>query len=131
MNNPNNKLLIRLLLFAALSTALLMASFEIVKQLIHANITIWQSHLTTIVFTTLAAVFIIYLALRKHYSLLRILSGFIPICSYYKKIRDEKGDWVSFEAYIGERSHAEFTHSACSECSGKVLEELKKMKPPN
>lgn len=48
MNNPNNKLSIRPLIFTALLTALLMTSFEIIKQLIHENITIWESHLITI-----------------------------------------------------------------------------------
>ena len=72
MKHHNNTLLIKLLIFTGSSTALMMTSFEVLKQLIHANITIWESHFLTIVFTTFLSVFFTYYALKKHYSLLRI-----------------------------------------------------------
>ncbi len=128
MKNSSNKLLLKLLAIVASSTALLMTSFEIVKQYIHSDISIWESHVLTIVFTTVVAIGVTYWVLKKHHSLLRILSGFIPICAYCKKIRDEKGNWITFESYIGERSEATFTHSICPECSDKAIEEVRKMK---
>lgn len=128
MKNSSTKLLVKLLAIVALSTAFLMSSFEIVKQYLHSDISIWESHALTIIFTTVVAIGITYWALKKHHSLLRILSGFIPICAYCKKIRDEKGNWITFESYIGERSEAKFTHSICTECSDKVLEEARKIK---
>jgi hypothetical protein len=52
------------------------------------------------------------------------LSGFLPICSYCKKIRDDKGYWKQIENYIREHSEAEFSHSICQECAKKYYPEL-------
>jgi CheY-like chemotaxis protein len=49
----------------------------------------------------------------------RTLEGMLPICSHCKKIRDSDGRWVPVEQYISARSHTEFTHSICQECSTK------------
>ena len=46
----------------------------------------------------------------------RTLRGLLPICSYCKNIRDEDGEWMRLEAYIGQRSSAEFTHGVCPAC---------------
>lgn len=46
----------------------------------------------------------------------KALSGLLPICSYCKKIRDDEGYWQRLEAYIEDRSEAEFSHGICSEC---------------
>ena len=47
------------------------------------------------------------------------LSGFLPICAYCKKIRDDKGYWKQIENYIRDHSEAEFSHSICQECAKK------------
>lgn len=47
------------------------------------------------------------------------LEGILPICSYCKKIRDERSDWKRLEEYIEERSAAEFSHGICPECFAK------------
>lgn len=44
------------------------------------------------------------------------LSGLLPICSYCKKIRDDKGYWKQIEHYIYEHSEAQFSHGICQEC---------------
>ena len=44
------------------------------------------------------------------------LSGFLPICSGCKKIRDDQGYWTQIESYISEHSEAEFSHSLCPSC---------------
>ena len=44
------------------------------------------------------------------------LEGLLPICSFCKRIRDEKKVWRSLESYMSERSGAEFSHSVCPEC---------------
>lgn len=44
------------------------------------------------------------------------LRGIIPICSYCKKIRDDKGLWNQLEAYISEHSEAKFSHGICPDC---------------
>ena len=47
----------------------------------------------------------------------KTLTGLLPICSYCKKIRDDKGYWNQIELYIGEHSSANFTHSVCPDCA--------------
>ncbi len=53
---------------------------------------------------------------------IKTLRGIIPICSYCKKIRDDKGAWDVFEAYISKHSEARFSHGACPECYKKQME---------
>ena len=48
---------------------------------------------------------------------IKTLRGFVPICSYCKKIRNDKNYWEHLEAYISEHSEAEFTHNICPECA--------------
>ena len=58
-------------------------------------------------------------ALQKALSEVKTLRGFLPICSYCKKIRDDKGYWSQIEAYIHNHSDVEFSHSICPECAKK------------
>jgi C4-dicarboxylate-specific signal transduction histidine kinase len=46
----------------------------------------------------------------------RSLKGMIPICSYCKNIRDDRGAWQQLEEYIRDRSEAEFSHGICPQC---------------
>jgi len=48
---------------------------------------------------------------------IKTLKGLLPICANCKKIRDDKGYWNQIEAYIRDRSDAEFSHSICPECA--------------
>lgn len=57
--------------------------------------------------------------LQKTLSEVKILRGIIPICSYCKKIRDDKGYWNQVENYVRERSDAEFSHGICPVCMKK------------
>ena len=52
-------------------------------------------------------------------SKIKTLSGMLPICSYCKKIRDDKGYWNQIEEYLRDHSNAEFSHSICKECAQK------------
>ena len=47
------------------------------------------------------------------------LSGLLPICSYCKQIRDDKGYWNQLENYIQSHSEVEFSHGICQECAEK------------
>lgn len=49
------------------------------------------------------------------------LQGMLPICSYCKKVRDDKNYWQQVEEYVTERSDAIFSHSVCPECAEKHL----------
>lgn len=64
---------------------------------------------------------------------LQQLEEMMPICSYCKKIRDDKNYWQQIEGYINERTGSEFSHSICPDCYQRVvvpeLEELKKQQP--
>lgn len=54
--------------------------------------------------------------LQKALNEVKTLSGLLPICSYCKKVRDDKGDWKQIESYISEHSELFFTHGLCPEC---------------
>ncbi len=60
---------------------------------------------------------------------IKYLEGFLPVCSFCKKIRVGK-DWVQIEAYISEHSAAEFSHGLCPACMkehySEFLDESKK-----
>lgn len=55
---------------------------------------------------------------------LRALKGLLPICSFCKRIRDERGGWRQLETYIADRSAARFSHTFCPECGQRHYPEL-------
>ena len=62
---------------------------------------------------------------------IKILKGFLPICSHCKKIRNDDGYWQQLENYISEHSAAVFSHGICPTCLEEHYSELlsKKEKP--
>lgn len=52
------------------------------------------------------------------------LQGLLPICSYCKKIRDDKNYWHQVESYVGKHTDARFSHGICPECTEKFRIEL-------
>lgn len=62
--------------------------------------------------------------LQRALSEVKTLSGFLPICSSCKKIRDDKGYWNQIEAYLRDHSEAQFSHSVCPECAKKLYPDL-------
>lgn len=44
------------------------------------------------------------------------LVGILPLCSYCKKIRDDKGYWEQVDLYIHKYSKANVSHGICPEC---------------
>ncbi|WP_321495167.1 MASE3 domain-containing protein [uncultured Desulfobacter sp.] len=54
--------------------------------------------------------------LKKALEDIKTLNGLIPICSYCKKIRDDKGYWNQLEIYLNEHSEATLSHGICPEC---------------
>ncbi len=55
---------------------------------------------------------------------IKILKGFLPICSHCKKIRNDEGYWQQLEKYISEHSEAQFSHGICPTCAEKYYSEL-------
>jgi hypothetical protein len=54
---------------------------------------------------------------------IKILEGFLHICSGCKKIQYEDR-WQQMETYISEHSLAQFSHTICPECMKKLYPEL-------
>lgn len=51
---------------------------------------------------------------REH---VKMLQGFLPICSYCKKIRDDENLWSQVEEYISNhQENVQFSHSICPDC---------------
>ena len=50
---------------------------------------------------------------------IKTLRGIIPLCSFCKKIRDDKGYWEQVDIYIQKHSEADISHSLCPECMKK------------
>lgn len=51
-----------------------------------------------------------------HDALTRVLSGFVPICSHCKKIRDDDRSWAPIETYLARHSAVQMSHSVCPSC---------------
>lgn len=49
------------------------------------------------------------------------LESFIPLCSYCKKVRDDKNYWSKIESYINTRTGSQFSHGVCPDCYDQVL----------
>jgi PAS domain S-box-containing protein len=62
--------------------------------------------------------------LRQALENVKMLSGLLPICSSCKRIRDDHGYWSQVEDYISAHSTAEFSHSLCPDCLGKLRDEI-------
>jgi hypothetical protein len=74
---------------------------------------------------------------RLEDSLTKVLSGFVPICAYCKKIREEgldarnEASWVEIESFLSQRSDLQFTHGLCPGCLGTLYGgRLRGLKPP-
>jgi len=50
------------------------------------------------------------------------LQGLVPICSYCKKIRNDRNYWQQLESYISDHSEAQFSHGICPECYEKIVQ---------
>ncbi|MCX5816941.1 MAG: PAS domain-containing protein [Proteobacteria bacterium] len=60
------------------------------------------------------------LELKDALTQIKTLSGLLNICSYCKKICNDKGTWEQMEIYIRDRSEADFSHGICPECAKKI-----------
>ena len=47
---------------------------------------------------------------------LKTLRGIIPVCSFCKKVRDDRGYWEQVEVYIKKNSEANVSHGICPDC---------------
>jgi PAS domain S-box-containing protein len=56
------------------------------------------------------------------------LRDLLPICSYCKKIRNDRNYWEQIESYISNHSNVLFSHGICPECGAKAMTELENIK---
>ena len=64
----------------------------------------------------------------KYTTQVRQLEEMLPICSYCKKIRDDRNYWQQIEGYISDRTGSDFSHSVCPDCyQAVVIPELDKL----
>jgi hypothetical protein len=63
-------------------------------------------------------------SLRNALNEVKTLRGLLPICSYCKNIRTDKGAWQKVEDYVQDRSDAEFSHGICPDCANKYYPDL-------
>jgi CheY-like chemotaxis protein len=62
---------------------------------------------------------------------IRSLQGLLPICSYCKRIRDDRDYWHQVESYIAKHSEAEFSHAVCPDCLERIVApQLAAIEPP-
>ncbi|MDL2716241.1 MAG: PAS domain S-box protein [Acidobacteriota bacterium] len=60
--------------------------------------------------------------LRKALAEVRTLQEYLPICSYCRKVRDDKNYWTQIEIYVTEHTGSMFSHGICPECYAKVVQ---------
>jgi len=54
--------------------------------------------------------------LKRAVKEIKTLRGILPLCSYCKKVRDDKGYWQQVDHYIQKHTEADVSHSICPEC---------------
>jgi len=59
--------------------------------------------------------------LERALSEVKQLRGILPICAYWKKIRDDKNYWEQVEDYFVRHTDAKFSHSFCPDCYEKII----------
>lgn len=61
----------------------------------------------------------IILTLQQALDEVKTLRGILPLCSFCKKIRDDKGYWEQVDVYIHKHSQADISHGICPDCIRK------------
>lgn len=59
---------------------------------------------------------------------IRKLRELLPICSYCKKIRNDKNYWEQIESYLTDHSNVLLSHGICPDCEPRVREEIDRFK---
>ena len=65
---------------------------------------------------TIVVLILLNLSVTAYQKRIETLRGIVPICSYCKQIRDDKGYWNQVEAYVAKHTEARFSHSICPSC---------------
>ena len=57
----------------------------------------------------------------------KTLRGILPICSFCKNVRNDKGYWDRVDVYVKQHTEAEFSHSICPDCYKEHYSDLKEL----
>ena len=49
------------------------------------------------------------------------LESFLLVCSYCRKIRDDRDSWLEIDAYLNKRQGTKFTHGICPVCYDREM----------
>lgn len=62
----------------------------------------------------------------------KTLKGFLPVCAWCRKVREDDGYWNELENYVTEHTDARITHGICPACREKHFgrRQAKKVEPP-
>jgi len=60
--------------------------------------------------------------LRAALSEIRTLQEILPICSYCRKVRDDRSYWLTVEDYVAQHTSSQFSHSICPDCMARHVE---------
>jgi sigma-B regulation protein RsbU (phosphoserine phosphatase) len=52
---------------------------------------------------------------------IRQLEGLLPICSYCRKVRNDRDYWQQIENYVREHTGAKLSHSICPDCYERIV----------
>ncbi len=77
---------------------------------------------------TVFVLILVFLIIKAYKKKIDTLRGIVPICSYCKQVRDDKGYWNQVEEYVSRHTDAEFSHGICPECIKKYFPDLDKIK---
>lgn len=70
--------------------------------------------------------------LKEAMEKIKTLEGILPICSFCKKIRDDKGYWEQIESYMSKHADVLFSHGLCPDCLNSQYPEFAdKLQPDN
>lgn len=113
-DDTDKKKLTRHVLLLAFLMLVGMTTYEIIKQIISPNITIWQSHIITIIFSTACASAAAFYILRKQIELTSILTSKI---TESERLRKELEDTVKkLEAAMSEVKTLSGLLPICASC---------------
>ncbi len=62
--------------------------------------------------------------LQQAQNTVKSMSKLMPICSWCRKVRDDKGYWESVEHFFSKREGFEWTHGICPDCEKSVRDEI-------
>ncbi|MEE4264543.1 MAG: MASE3 domain-containing protein [Desulfobacteraceae bacterium] len=62
--------------------------------------------------------------LQKALDEIKTLKGILPLCSFCKKIRNDRGQWENVDTYIHKHSQADVSHGICPDCMKKHYPEF-------